>query len=122
MNRQYFYFAIILLAVAGLLFVLNLGDDQTVDDISIEFSEFKTDQDGIKAAELILKNNTTNTAFGVELIIQFIDDQENILVSSAARTDSISAGKTWTVSIPVEGENVFDFKILSITTTEDLIP
>ncbi len=116
MNRRYFYFAILVLIIAGVLYLFLLQNDGIDERIEIQTSELVQREGDTQHIELTIKNVSQDTIPQLLIGIELYDGYGKKTWEGSILANDILPGQISKLERPLtDMGDVADFKIKSIS-------
>ncbi len=116
MNRRYFYFAILVLIIAGVLYLFLLQNDGIDERIEIQTSELVQREGDTQQIELTIKNVSQDTIPQLLIGIELYDGYGKKTWEGSILANDILPGQISKLERPLtDMGDVADFKIKSIS-------
>lgn len=116
MNRRYFYFAILVLIIAGLLYLFLLQNDNIDDRIEIQSSELVQVPEDFPVIATSIRNMSGDTIAKMQIGFDLFDQSGKKIASGSFFADRMLPGQIRDLEHKlIDFKDVSDFKITSIT-------
>lgn len=110
-------FALIFILALTFMIIITTGSE---GNLTVESAEFVDTTTG-KQLALQLKNNTDHPYNNIRVMVGLTNEKDSILDRVSSQTEGLGPGQTITVYIPVSSDAVSNYKVISISTTEENI-
>lgn len=116
MNRRYFYFAILVLIIAGLLYLFLLQNDRIDDRIEIQSSELVQSPEDFPVIETSIKNISQDTIPQMLIGYELYDQSGKKIATGSFVVDRMLPGQTRELEHKlIDFNGVSDYKITSVS-------